>query len=152
MSVPTSQSTDPTRLQEDPAQKDAQQSGRVPAQPLPDVGIDPRFRVPFASEHAAAAKEIAEQIANEGDMTLPESSQKSTSTPVLPVPCIGIGPSARIPYTEEHNKEAKKIGVVNGDRGSSILEADARIHSFSGIGILCEQDFSYLLFEADLLG
>ncbi|KAJ7477403.1 hypothetical protein FB451DRAFT_1172958 [Mycena latifolia] len=71
--------------------------------PFPDVGIDPRFRLPFTPENAAAAEKIKEERERTGDFTLPTpaASNPSTTVPPQPVPCIGIGPSARLPSTED---------------------------------------------------
>ncbi|KAJ6565919.1 hypothetical protein DFH09DRAFT_1081567 [Mycena vulgaris] len=79
--------------------------------PFPGVGIDPRFRLPFTPEHAAAAEKMREEREKTGDFSLPTSSSsvQSPSAPPQPMPCIGIGPNARLPYTEEHAEEARKI-------------------------------------------
>jgi hypothetical protein len=42
----------------------------VPHRPFSDVGIDPRFRLPFTSEHAAAAQKIKEEREKTGDFSL----------------------------------------------------------------------------------
>ncbi|KAJ6565948.1 hypothetical protein DFH09DRAFT_1081590 [Mycena vulgaris] len=80
---------------------------------FPDVGIDPRFRLPFTPEHAAAAEKIKEERERTGEFNLPApaSSMQPSIIPPQPVPCIGIRHSANIPYTEEHAKEAQKIGA-----------------------------------------
>jgi len=75
------------RFQAIPTQSDPTES--VPHRPFSDVGIDPRFRLPFTSEHAAAAQKIKEEREKTGDFSLPPStSTAATTVPPQPFPCI----------------------------------------------------------------